>query len=271
LAPSLSSEPHAEYVALAFDRDAQGEVAGLALHRPALADLEDERVEEDDRVDVVERPLLPLPDVLHHRVGDSRDEVAADLDAVELGQVRLDVAGRHPARVEGEDLVVEALEAPLPLAHKLRLEAALAVTRRPHLDRAVLGRERLRRRAVAGVAGPAGWLLVRLVAEIGGQLRRQGALHQPRRQLREHAAGPDDLLLGPRAGKQLIDHLVRQLLAKLERELDRRRTAGRLLRSPSGLAPHPAGATSHGPDLRLRRHDAPFSSCLTQGVGHSEN
>src|SRR5439155_4828363 len=100
----------------------------------ALTDLEDERVEEDDRVDVVERPLLPLAHVLHDRVGDPADQVAADADAVDLGQVRLDVARRQAARVEREDLVVEPLEAPLPLPDDLRLEAALAIPRRfdPH-------------------------------------------------------------------------------------------------------------------------------------------
>ena len=91
------------------------EVAGAALHRPALADLQHQRVEEDDRVDVLQRPLLPLADVVHDRVGDAADQVAADLDAVDLGQVRLDVARRQPARVEREDLVVEALETPLAL------------------------------------------------------------------------------------------------------------------------------------------------------------
>src|SRR6266516_8209722 len=107
------------------------------------------------------------------------DQVAADADAVDLGQVRLDVARRQAARVEREDLVVEPLEAPLPLPDDLRLKAAVAIPRRPQLDRAVLGRKRLRRRAVTCVAGPAGRLLMRLVAEMLGQLRRHRPLHQP--------------------------------------------------------------------------------------------
>ena len=206
-------EPHAEHVPLALDGDAEREVAGAALHPPALADLQHQRVEEDDRVDVIQRPLLPLTDVVHDRVGDAADQVAADLDAVDLGQVRLDVARRQPARVEREDLVVEALEAPLALADDLRLEAAVAVPRRLDPDRPVLGRKRLRGRAVAGVAGPAGRLLVRLVAEMLGQLGLHRPLHQPLGQLREQPAGPDDLLLGPRAREQLVDHLVRDPLA----------------------------------------------------------
>jgi hypothetical protein len=33
----------------------------------------------------LERPLLPLAHVLHHGVGDTADQVATDLDAVDLG------------------------------------------------------------------------------------------------------------------------------------------------------------------------------------------
>jgi hypothetical protein len=108
-------EPHPEHVPLTVDGDAEGEVAGPALHRPALPDLQDERVEEEHRLDVVQGPLLPLAHVVHHRAGDAADQVAADPNAVDLGQVRLDLTGREAARVERENLVVEALEAPLPL------------------------------------------------------------------------------------------------------------------------------------------------------------
>src|SRR4051794_20382866 len=80
--------PHPEHVTVAVDGDAQGEIAGAALHGPALAELEDQAVEEDHRVDVLQRPLLPPADVLDHGVGDAADQVVADLDAVELGQMR---------------------------------------------------------------------------------------------------------------------------------------------------------------------------------------
>src|SRR5262249_58305403 len=134
-------EPHPEHVAVAVDGDAQGEVAGPPLDSAALADLEHERVEEDDWIDVVEGSLLPLAHVLDHGVGYPADQVAADLDAVQLGQVRLDISRREPARVEGEDLLVEALEASLALAHQLRLEAAPAVAPRLGLDRSLLRRQ----------------------------------------------------------------------------------------------------------------------------------
>src|SRR4051812_39028698 len=254
-------EPHPEHVPLTLDRDAEREVAGSALYRPALADLQHQRVEEDDRVDVIERALLPLADVVHDGVGDAADQVAADLDAVDLGQVRLDVARREPARVEREDLVVEALETPPPLPDDLRLEAAPAIPRRLDPHRPVLGRKRLRRRTVAGVAGAAGRPLMGLVAEMLCQLRRHRPLHEPLGQLREYATGADDLLLGPGAREQLVDHLVGKAIADRFGKL-KRLAAGRPLRSPSGLRPRPAGALNQI-SARLRRHDAPsISSCL---------
>jgi len=46
-----------------------------------------------------------------------------------------------------------------------------------------------------------------------GQLGRHRPLHQPLRQLREHTARPDDLLLRPSAREQLVDHLVSEAIA----------------------------------------------------------
>jgi hypothetical protein len=137
-------EPYAEHVSLAVHVDGEREVAGAALHAAAIADLQHERVQEHDRVDVVQRPGLPRARVLHHRVGDLADEIAADLDAVELGQVRLDVPRREATAIEREDLLVEPLKAALALSDQLGLEAAVTITRRVDPDRPVLGRKRLR-------------------------------------------------------------------------------------------------------------------------------
>ena len=94
---------------------------------PVLADLQDERVQEHDRIDVIQRPRLPGTDIVHHRVGDLRDQIAADLNAVELLQEPLDLPGRQPPRIQGQDLLVEPLKAPLALADQLRLEAAVPI------------------------------------------------------------------------------------------------------------------------------------------------
>ena len=82
----------------------------------------------------------------------------------------LDVADAHPARVQGDDLLVEAREAALVLAHDLRLERALTVARLLDPDRAVLGVQRFPAATVAGVADAAGRRLPRLVTEVLAQL-----------------------------------------------------------------------------------------------------
>src|SRR5229473_2923722 len=105
---------------------------------------------------------------------------------------------------------------------------------------------------------------MRLVAEMLAQLRRHRPLHQLLRQLRKHPARTDDLLLRPSTRKQLVDHLIGETIANRLRDLERL-AAGRPTRSPSGLAPRPAGdPIDHGLSLvDLRRHDAPpFPSCL---------
>ena len=77
-------EPHPEHVPVTVEGDAQGEVADPALHAACFSDLDHEAVEEDDLVDVLQRPLLPGTHVLHDRVGDAADQVAADSHLLEL-------------------------------------------------------------------------------------------------------------------------------------------------------------------------------------------
>src|SRR5581483_12250088 len=138
------------------------------------------------------------------------------------------------------DLVVEALEPPLPLPHDLRLERPLPVAGRLDAHLTVLGDQRLRCRPVPGVAGPSRRLLMRLVAEVVGQLDLERPLDQPLGQLRQQPARAGDLLLRPRAGKQLVEQLVRQQRLQLLSELgspSRAPAATASLRSPYGLAP----------------------------------
>src|SRR5205807_10338624 len=137
--------------------------------------------------------------------GHPADQIEADLDPVDLLQVRTDVTDRQPAAVEREDLLVEPDEPPLALFDDLRLEAAVPVARSVDLDLPVLGDQRLRWRAVALIGSPTRRLAMRLIAEVLGQLNLHRPLDQPLGQLSEHAAGPGDLLLGRGAGEQLVD------------------------------------------------------------------
>ena len=179
--------------------------------------------------------MLPGPGVVHDRVGDPADQVAADVHAVDLSQVRLDIPRRQPPAIEREDLVVKALKPPLTLSDDLRLKAPVAIPRRVDRNLTVLGDQLLRRRPVPGVPRAARRLLVALIADVIGDLDLHGALHQPLGQLRQHAARPDDLLLGPSTSQQLVNHIIRKLAANLIRHLTQDLRRGRR-RLAQGLA-----------------------------------
>src|SRR6202008_3504203 len=104
------------------------------------------------RIARVERPVLPLPNLVDDRVGDPADEVGRDFRAVQLGHVALDLPNRHAACIEAQNLVVEPVEPRLPLGDQLRFETAGPIARHRNLDFAILGQDRLRTRPVGAVA-----------------------------------------------------------------------------------------------------------------------
>ena len=178
-------DPQPENVLLAVRIERQRHVDGLVLDQALVADLDPQGVEKHHRIDRVERPVLPFPHLVENRVGDPADQIGRDLGAIEFGQVALDLAHRHAARVEAQDLVVEAVEPGLALGDQLRLEAAGPVARDRDLDLAVLGQDRLRARPVAAVAAAAAGRVALLVAKMLGQLRTKRALDQRLLQLLE--------------------------------------------------------------------------------------
>ena len=89
-------DPDAQDLLAAVCVDTDGQVRGLVRHHTVVADLADQRVQEDHRVDAFERPGLPLPDFLEHRVGDLRKELAGDVQIERLLELRLDRRQRQP-------------------------------------------------------------------------------------------------------------------------------------------------------------------------------
>jgi hypothetical protein len=61
----------------------------------AVADLDVDHVDERHRTHRVQRMGLPFGEAVEYPVGDRADRVPGDLDAVDLRQVRLDLAGGH--------------------------------------------------------------------------------------------------------------------------------------------------------------------------------
>lgn len=130
------------------------------------------------------------------------------------GQVVLDIAHRHPTRIQRDDHVVEAAGATGTLGHQPRLEGPVAVARHRQRDVTDLAGQRLRARTVAGIrTAPPGRITLR-IAQMAGQLGLQTPL-----QHRLHQLGQQPTLTGQRQpitiyfGHQVvqqpgIDHLV---------------------------------------------------------------
>src|SRR3954469_1733784 len=111
-----------------------------------------------------------------------------------------DVADGHPARVEPEDLLVQARQSGGALGQDLRREAAVAVARRLDLDGPQVALHRLGGHAVAdiGALRPTAGRM----AEGLGPLRLQRRLHDPAGELRQQPAWAAELL-----GLQATDSL----------------------------------------------------------------
>src|SRR4051794_16241055 len=97
----------------------------------------------------------------------------------------LDLANRHAARVETENLLVEAVEPRLALGDQQRLEAAGPVARHGNVDFAIVGQDGLGAAPVAAVAAATAGRIALLIAKMLAQLGSQSALDQRLLQLFE--------------------------------------------------------------------------------------
>ena len=105
--PTGRADPHPEHVAFPVDADAHCHV-DRTVGDLAVADPHEDGVDQQDRVDRVQRPGLPFGHLGQHRVGHGGDQILGDLRAVHVLQVRHDVAGRHALGVQADHLLVEA-------------------------------------------------------------------------------------------------------------------------------------------------------------------
>jgi hypothetical protein len=116
-----------------------------------------------------------------------KPRVGRDVDGIELAQVSLDLPHRQAPGIQGDDLVVEAIQAGLALGHDLRFKGAITIARHLDLDRSVLGQDRLGRGPIAVVARPAAGRIALLVAEMVRQFGAQRSLEQRLLELLEQA------------------------------------------------------------------------------------
>ena len=187
------------------DRDMRGPVR----HMRAVADLHDQRVEVDHRVERLQRPVLPCQDFLGDRLGDVADRLVGQVSAQRGREMVLDVSHRHPAGVQRDDHVLQPTQPAGALGHQRRPERAVPVSRLVQRDIPDLGPHRLRRGPVAGVARPIPDPVALLVTQVIGQLRRHPSLQDGLDHLGQEPARTsqrDTTLIGRR--HQLIQHLV---------------------------------------------------------------
>src|SRR5712692_7098104 len=201
-------DPQPQHLFLAVAVEGEGNVDRLVAHQPLVADLDPQRIEENHRIDRIERPALPFPNFLENRIGDPADQIGGNLDPVELLQVRLDLANRQTPGIEADDPIVETVEPGLPLGDNLRLEAAVAVARYRELDRAVVAEHRFARMAVAAVSAASAGRVALLVPQMLAQLGTQCALQQFLLELFEEPLFTEQILRGAISLQKLLDHLV---------------------------------------------------------------
>lgn len=108
-------------------------------HRPAIpdlpvADLHDYGVNQDHGTDRVERTGLPCLHIVKDPVSDLRHQFPRDVLPINIGQVRLDIAGRHALGIKRRDGLVEPGNSSLVRRHDRWLEGPLPIARYLHRD-----------------------------------------------------------------------------------------------------------------------------------------
>ena len=77
---------------------------GLVANQPVIADFDLQCVNENQRVNRLQRPRLPRRDRLQHSIGDGADQIRRDRDVIEIAPMADDLAGAHAAGVHRDDL-----------------------------------------------------------------------------------------------------------------------------------------------------------------------
>src|SRR3546814_7857866 len=83
---------------------------GLVADHAFIPDLDPDRVEEDQRINRVKRPLLPGGDLVEDRIGHRADQIGRDVDTVQIAQVPADLTRAHAPSVHRHDLIIKRSE-----------------------------------------------------------------------------------------------------------------------------------------------------------------
>lgn len=220
---------------------------GLVDHVRAVADLDHDRVQIDHRIERVQRPGLPLQDLLGDRVSDIRDRLVRQLCPDRRGEVVRDVTDRHPDRVERDDHLVQAAQPARSLRDQRRGEGPVPVARDRQIDVTDLGGDLLRARSVPRVRHRGRLRGALLVAQMARELGLQPAFQGRLEQAGDEPAIAGQLnLTGVDLGEQFVQ---RARLGELGRGLRAGHVSPVSTRGSGGLlvvrSPGPFGHSSH--------------------------
>lgn len=149
----IGLEPQAQNVPRAIRQNREGHEDRLVRDRPIAADIDPDRVHEDDRIAGFQRAVLPGGDLLHDRVADCRNQAGRGFNPIDFLEMTLDLAGRHAPGIHADDLAIELRKAPLILGDQHRIERAVPVTGDVQNHLAAVGGHRLLAAAIAPIEG----------------------------------------------------------------------------------------------------------------------
>ncbi len=250
--PAGGAQPQPQNVALALKIDPDGHIHG-PVGDLGVTDLHDDRVDQQHRIHRIEGPVLPHRHVGHDLVGDLRDRLPAHRRVIDLGQVRLDLAGREALRVQRDHVPRQALEPAPMLGDRHRRERALSVARHRQIDLADLGLDAFGRRPVARVRRPASLGGMTLVAQMLGHLDLQAGLEHLAHQTRQQPPVAGQLhALSTRPGHQMLGPVLHRRLAGSVASRQRGQILISHRHDPSRPTAHSCGPSDHARYTKFR-------------------
>jgi hypothetical protein len=138
-------------------------------------DLHHKGVKVDDWIEAFERACLPGADFIYYSIRYLRNERRRNFYLIDFFKVSLNLAHRHAASLQRQNLVVETREASLTFSNYLRLEASLAITRYIYRQSAEVAFEGLFRFSVSRIARVFAFGRVFLITEMMREFGFEGA------------------------------------------------------------------------------------------------
>lgn len=145
-----------------------------------VPDLHHHSIQKDHRVERLQRPVLPLSDLVHHSLGDIADGLMRQLSTQPRGEVMLNLTDRHTGPHKG--LMIMSSRPPSlrsPVGTSREVNEPLRSLGRSNPTSSVFGVNPLRHSTVTGVPRTPPGRVVFLIAQVLGQLNLHPAYPVP--------------------------------------------------------------------------------------------